>query len=1230
MVNLSRASAALLPWKLALLCCFLFSSACGDSQKDCFDDRSCDPGFRCSGSTFGQAGVCAPCDPTETPYDGEDNDCNPGTRDSDLDGDGDNAIDAAINPGGDCDDGDPSVSSFSRELCGDSKDNDCDNEVDEIDCGDMTAPTLEFRSPSDGEGVFGPVTVEIRALDDVGVTNVVLKGNGVEIESQDATPMREQIFRFTFDSTTLADGQVTLQAEGVDVSGKTAVSSIIVRIDNVTGPTITMVRPIEGGAYSGLMTIEPMLDDLTGIGLVRLTLDGNLVGQSTGTPALQDVDTSSLAEGAHTLVVQADDMLGNRSEQTVNFTVDRTAPNVVFDEPMPDDVLMGTVRVSVTATDASGISEVRFDGNVGPSPLDIMVDTSTYANGRRNFVAFAEDNTEIDNGMSPGNVATATISVVINNVDPSPVVTFVDPRDGEAVFRSTRVEVDVSSPVMTSISAVTFFVDGVQVDQLTGPPWETRFDFSNKTGTAVIDVHAEDANNLTAVASATVAIAVPPSFRVAPVRATGASFNGNAVGFDHADINGDTVLDVVAAGSAIQIMTGTISASGEFALNPGIEVARSPTLDILLGDIDDDNLIDAIGLVANGFRIYRGRTPDPMDPNDRSYFESTAEVINHSSTSGFRAFAQGDLDNDQDMDLVLAKGSAGTLDVSVFILDNGVYVESADYGLVGSVTDIELADVDNDNDLDIVLGRTGNGNNVLTVYRNNGVGMFGSGLDSFTPAPPSSVEVADLDGDNFPDIAALMPSVDSFVILNGNPNTPGSFTFGNGAFGVQPGAEELTLANLNADTFPEIVVAATGANGIEVWTNLGASFGFSESFTVARELVRPTFVDFDGDMDLDLLATGRGADAIAYVKHLGDGDFAAAPNLLLGEPVQAVAAADVVGGAAPDILFGLSSVTGMNQAPARLVILENVATNFLQQAPSVFSLGATIQQPTSIATGNLDQQAGIDIAIGSNETIPGMNSEGTALMAFNTGGGTFSGIAFDIDRPRSVATGDVNNDGIDEAIFSFDAPGPVDGAEVVSSLGGIMLNGIVAGEGAGSVAVGDLNGDALIDFAVANFVTNNITVNTWNAAQMNFNTQTFNAVPGIVDIGIGQVNDDNLNDIVAVGTNTLLVLQQDASLGGFRPPVTYPTNITPSRFVGGDFNGDGLFDVIVLSSADDEAALMLARPQGGFFEPAPIELGSGPTDLVVADFDGDGRQDLALGHTGSGALMLIYNNADSL
>lgn len=145
-----------------------------DEQRDselgepCVDDAQCDDGIACTTDTCDpqlqrcrfvgdssscQDGVycngqerCVPrmgCQPGE-PVSCSDGDsctidrcveaersCEHTLRDADGDGDPDWRC---VGSSGDCDDGDPFISSLQREICGNQRDDDCDGEVDESDC----------------------------------------------------------------------------------------------------------------------------------------------------------------------------------------------------------------------------------------------------------------------------------------------------------------------------------------------------------------------------------------------------------------------------------------------------------------------------------------------------------------------------------------------------------------------------------------------------------------------------------------------------------------------------------------------------------------------------------------------------------------------------------------------------------------------------------------------------------------------------------------------------------------------------------------------------------------------------------------------------------------------------------------------------------------------------------------------------------------------------------------
>jgi hypothetical protein len=133
----------------------------------CVDDAQCEDGIECTpGVCDAEFGVCRfdadhsrcddgvfcngaeRCDPRLGCRSGPPTSCSDSTpctidscdeatrsclhRERDLDGDGD--VDANCQPGGDCNDFDPEVSSQAAEVCNNGRDDDCDGEPDERDC----------------------------------------------------------------------------------------------------------------------------------------------------------------------------------------------------------------------------------------------------------------------------------------------------------------------------------------------------------------------------------------------------------------------------------------------------------------------------------------------------------------------------------------------------------------------------------------------------------------------------------------------------------------------------------------------------------------------------------------------------------------------------------------------------------------------------------------------------------------------------------------------------------------------------------------------------------------------------------------------------------------------------------------------------------------------------------------------------------------------------------------
>ncbi|HET6844826.1 MAG TPA: Ig-like domain repeat protein [Candidatus Angelobacter sp.] len=86
-----------------------------------------------------------------------------------------------------------------------------------------------------------------------------------------------------------------------------------------------------------------------------------------------------------------------------------------------------------------------------------------------------------------------------------------------------------------------------------------------------------------------------------------------------------------------------------------------------------------------------------------------------------------------------------------------------------------------------------------------------------------------------------------------------------------------------------------------------------------------------------------------------------------------------------------------------------------------------------------------------------------------------------------------------------------------------------------------------------------------------------------------------------------------ANSQSFTPAVNYPTGQEPRSVAHGDFNGDGIEDLIVANSLDTTLSLFTGKGDGTFNSPILIQVADRPIGIAAADLNGDGKLDLIIG-----------------
>lgn len=224
--------------------------------------------------------------------------------------------------------------------------------------------------------------------------------------------------------------------------------------------------------------------------------------------------------------------------------------------------------------------------------------------------------------------------------------------------------------------------------------------------------------------------------------------------------------------------------------------------------------------------------------------------------------ASGDIDNDGDIDVFIARGDTGPN--LLYINQGGTFVENATAaGLANTLGTTNgrhsgptFGDLDGDGDLDLLLGGLESGPTML--YLNDGSGNFtdatvGSGFDTASTNQTISMALGDYDADG--DLDVLMAHW-------GTPRDP-----------ANPGETETLWRNDSAPGTPSFtpVSAASGISGLLAFDLPQGVLGPNFDYTFS-----PGFADIDGDRDLDILMVSDFRGSRVLINN-GNGTFGAAP-----------------------------------------------------------------------------------------------------------------------------------------------------------------------------------------------------------------------------------------------------------------------------------------------------------------------------------------------------------------
>src|SRR5579872_4146599 len=287
-----------------------------------------------------------------------------------------------------------------------------------------------------------------------------------------------------------------------------------------------------------------------------------------------------------------------------------------------------------------------------------------------------------------------------------------------------------------------------------------------------------------------------------------------------------------------------------------------------------------------------------------------------------------------------------------------------------------------------------------------------------TGTHPYSMTAADVNGDGRADLIVANESSNSVSVLL-NTTAPGASTptfAAQQTFSVGSIPKSLTVADVNGDGHPDLIVANAGSNSVSVLLNTTApgattpSFAGQQTFATGSNPLSVAVADLNGDGHPDLIVANYSSNSVSVLLDTTatgatTPSFAAQKTIAAGSGPRSVTPADVNGDGLVDLI-----VTN-EQSNSVSVLLNSTtpgATTPSFAAQQTFASGSG---PISVTACDLNGDGHPDLIVadaGSNSLSVLMNTTapGAATPAF-AAQQTFASGA----NPNSVTACDLNGDG---------------------------------------------------------------------------------------------------------------------------------------------------------------------------------------------------------------------------
>lgn len=332
----------------------------------------------------------------------------------------------------------------------------------------------------------------------------------------------------------------------------------------------------------------------------------------------------------------------------------------------------------------------------------------------------------------------------------------------------------------------------------------------------------------------------------------------SAIAFADVDSDGDD--DVLITGlSNMGVQTKLYTNDGgNYTEDTSVPFPDVTLAALAFADVDDDGDQDVLitGRLIDGEVIAR------------LYLNDGAGVFAVASGTPFEGVRNGtvsfiDIDGDNDLDVLITGRTAVALpSAKLYTNDGGVFTEVSGTPFEGVLSSsVAIGDVDGDDDQDILITGLGMGDYVAKLYTNDGGTFSEDGGTPFTGVNEGAAALVDVDADGDVDALITGENGSGVPIAKLYTNDGGTFTEVNGTALEGVWRSSMAVADVDGNNSPDVLI--TGENEFgdlisKLYTNNNGVFTELMGTPFAGVWIgSAAFSDIDSDGDMDLLITGE-------------------------------------------------------------------------------------------------------------------------------------------------------------------------------------------------------------------------------------------------------------------------------------------------------------------------------------------------------------------------------------